>query len=51
MGADCCGDDRNDDNTTTTTTTTTTSPRTVWIILGTVMLLGWGGLAAVLLTR
>jgi hypothetical protein len=44
VGADCCGGDRDDDE-------NTTSPRTVWIILGTAMLLGWGGLAAVLLTR
>ncbi len=43
MGADCCGSDRDDDD--------TTSPRTVWIILGAVMLLGWGGLATVVLTR
>jgi hypothetical protein len=43
VGTDCCGDDRNDDD--------TTSPRTVWIILGTVAVLGWGGLATFLITR
>ena len=43
MGADCCGGDRNDDD--------GVSRRTVWIILGVVMVAGWGGLAAILLTR
>jgi hypothetical protein len=43
MSGDCCGGDRDDED--------TASPRTVWIILGLVMLTGWGTLAGILLTR
>ena len=42
MSADCCGCDRNDDD--------TTSTRTVWIIVGVMVLPGWGALAGFLLT-
>ncbi|WP_279433297.1 hypothetical protein [Micromonospora sp. KC606] len=43
MGDDCCGGDRGSDD-------DTVSTRTVWIIIGVVMLIGWGALAGILLT-
>jgi hypothetical protein len=42
MGDSCCGDDRGDDD--------NVSTRTLWIIIGLAMLLGWGTLAGILLT-
>jgi hypothetical protein len=44
MSGDCCGSDPDDDD-------NAVSHRTVWIILGVGMLLGWGTLAGVLLSR
>jgi hypothetical protein len=41
VGDSCCGGDRDDDD--------AVSAHTVWIIIGVVMLLGWGTLAGILL--